>query len=177
MARFCEHCGAQVNDGAKFCSECGKRLNYGGWLYETFLRREGRLNRWKYFKRSMAAGLIGVFSAVLIAVILSVFITSAEIATYIGIFAMLAIIFYLQYGLNIRRCHDLKENSLLHWCIEKDDTAISKFLISMGMITGMLTIFEFDEHFINLIDIPSMIVGIYLFFAPGEIGENKYGED
>ena len=90
---------------------------------------------------------------------------------------MIAIVSYLEYGLNIRRCHDLKEDSLLHWCIEKDDTAISKFLILTGFVTCTFTIFEFDEHFINLIDIPSMIVGIYLFFAPGEIGENKYGED
>ena len=174
MSRFCEHCGAQLNDGAKFCPECGKRLNYGGWLYETFLRRDGRLNRWKYFKRSLAAAFIGVFAAVLIMILFAIFITGNEIAVTTGLLAMLAITSYLEYGLIIRRCHDLKENSLLHWCMVKDDTAIAKFLILMGLFTGVLTIWEFDEHFINLISIPYTIVGIYLTFAPGENGMNRY---
>lgn len=175
MSRFCEHCGAQLNDGAKFCPECGKRLNYGGWLYETFLRRDGRLNRWEFFKRNyFFSTLIGAFIAVLIAIVFSLSITSSENAVIIALLAMIAVISYLEYGLIIRRCHDLKENSLLHWCIAKDDTAIAKFLILIQLLTGVLTIFEFDEHMINLLGIPNFILGLYLLLAPGENGMNRY---
>ena len=180
MSRFCEHCGAQLNDGAKFCPECGKRLNSGsnlnftGWLYENFLRHDGRLNRWNYFKMTIFSSAIGIFAALLLMVVLVVFDASTNFITNAIIITMLAVIFYLEYGLIIRRCHDLKEDSLLHWCIANDDTAIAKFTILMGIINGALTLWGIDEHFKNLVDTPNMLIGLYLLLAPGENGMNRY---
>lgn len=178
MNRFCENCGARVNEGAKFCSSCGKRLNSGRWLYETFLRRDGRLNRWRYFKRTILAGLIEVLAvAALVFVLAILFPNEPELTAKILLLPVTLLNYYLTYGLIIRRCHDLRENSLLHSFISKDDTSIAKFIIIGSVISGILEIFEFSEIMQNFIDITVGIVSIYLIFAPGEIGTNKYGED
>ena len=173
MAKFCEHCGARLNDGANFCSECGKRLNSGGWLYDKFLCREGRLNRWSYFKRSILAGVIGL----LVAFALAIFpmILDETFGADVYILSTVAIGSYLEYGLIIRRCHDLKQDSWLHSCIAKDDTAVAKFVVLLGVVSGLLAIFEIEDSSTNLIDIANVILGLYLIFAPSEIDENEYG--
>ena len=173
MAKFCEHCGARLNDGANFCSECGKRLNSGGWLYDKFLCREGRLNRWSYFKRSILAGVIGL----LVAFALAIFpmILDETFGTSVYILSCTAIYSYLEYGLIIRRCHDLKQDSWLHSCIAKNDTAVAKFFVLLGVVSGIFVIFEIDHPSTNLIYIVNVILGFYLMLAPGEIGTNEYG--
>lgn len=73
MAKFCPHCGAKLNDNASFCSSCGTKLMISPHtseapsnqhhtaiykedksLEDMFLRKEGRLNRLRYFKRMLA---------------------------------------------------------------------------------------------------------------------------
>ena len=180
MARFCENCGAQLNEGANFCSSCGKRLNSGSRLYETFLRREGRLNRWSYFKRTMLAVLIEGLAVFVAAIVLAIFIPN-EIANHSDLIATILFVlviflnYYLTYGLIIRRCHDLRENSLLHTSITRDDTSVAKFIIVGSAISCIFEIFGMNGIMHNLVDMTIGIVSIYLIFAPGEIGRNKYG--
>ena len=89
---------------------------------------------------------------------------------------MLAVSSYLEYPLIIRRCHDLKQNSWLHSCISKDDTSVAKFIILLGIISGICYTFEIENSAIDLMDILNGILNIYLIFAPGEIDTNEYGE-
>ena len=181
MARFCENCGAQLNEGANFCSSCGKRLNSGSWLYEKFLRREGRLNRWNYFKRTMLAALIEVLAIFIVSFVFAIFVPDVISTHHDLLVALLLVLFiffnyYLTYGLIIRRCHDLRENSLLHTFISKDDTSVAKFIIVGSAISCILEIFDLNGMMQNLVDITIGIISIYLMFAPGEIVRNKYGE-
>lgn len=88
-------------------------------LYENFLRRDGRLNRWRYFKRGILVGIMGIVLALILSIIVAI-VTSSEFLT--GLTFVVAVTFislYLQYGLIIRRCHDLKQDSWLHSFIEK----------------------------------------------------------
>ena len=181
MDKFCSKCGARLHEGANFCSSCGKRLNSGSWLYEKFLRRDGRLNRWNYFKRSFLAVLIEVLAMLALAIVLAILIPN-EISQNDDLIATLLFVFfifcnfYLTYGLIIRRCHDLRENSLLHTFISRDETSVAKFIIVGSAISCILEIFELNGMIQNLVDITVGIVSIYLIFAPGEIGKNEYGE-
>ena len=178
LDKFCSNCGARLNEGANFCSSCGRSLksvsNSSGWLYETFLRREGRLNRWSYFKRTLLATLIEVLTIMAMAVVLAILVPN-EVSKNDGLIAtmlLLAIIslnFYLTYGLIIRRCHDLKEDSLLHTFISKDDTSVAKFIIVGSVVSFILDVFEFNEIMVNLVDIVIGVVSIYLIFAPGKL--------
>ena len=73
-----------MREGAKFCDSCGMKIaedhNSGGWLYETFLRRDGRLNRLRYFKRGILVGILGSVLATILSVIVAI-VTSSEFLT------------------------------------------------------------------------------------------------
>ena len=119
---------------------------------------------------------MGIVLALILSIIVAI-VTSSEFLT--GLTFVVAVTFiclYLQYGLIIRRCHDLKQDSWLHSFIEKDDTSAAKFLIATTIVSNVFTVLEIDTVNI-LISIPLLIVSIYLTFAPGEIGTNEYGED
>lgn len=73
MTQFCKHCGHLLPDGAKFCDACGASTEeaktpfaagpqYEPWhdaaLQDKFLGFRGRLNRKRYFQRTLIlAGL------------------------------------------------------------------------------------------------------------------------
>lgn len=175
MAKFCENCGARVNDGAKFCNECGKRLS-GSWLYDKFLHHDGRLNRWNFFKRNILLVLIAALIGFTVAFTAGLFTQNEKLAVIIASIVMLAVSSYLEYPLIIRRCHDLKQNSWLHSCISKDDTSVAKFIVLLGITSGICYTFKIENSAIDLMDIVNGILNIYLTFAPGESGENEYGE-
>ena len=164
MSRFCENCGARLNDGAKFCSECGRRLN-----------------RWNYFKRMVLTVLIETVAIFVLAVVLAILVpnevkNSTEIIATAMFILVIALNAYLTYGLIIRRCHDLRQNSLLHTFISKDDTYVAKFIIAGSAISGIIQLFELSVTIGNLVDILIGIVSLYVLFAPGENGANEYGE-
>ena len=107
MAKFCLHCGAKLNDNASFCSSCGTKLmisphtseapsnQYHTVIYkedksleDMFLRKEGRLNRLRYFKRMLA--VLGAHIGVVI--ILWAILSDSWGNTSAGVDALIAII-------------------------------------------------------------------------------------
>lgn len=157
------------------------------WLYEKFLRRDGRLNRMTFFKRSLLTTLIEVLILLLLIILTAIFLPDESYDKYAIPIMMIAILFvtiYLNYGLIIRRCHDLSRNSVFHQYILKDDACIAKFIFALYAISTFWTVFdinltEFDfyETPLNFVDILSLIAYIYLIFAPGEIGTNRHGAE
>lgn len=195
LGRFCDNCGAQLNEGVNFCSSCGKRLikppkqDSGKWFYETFLRRDGRLKRWRYFKRTLLAILIESLACVAMSIILVLLFPVPELfknELFINIIGFLMTPFiilinaYLTYNLIIRRCHDLSQDSWLHRYISKDETSVAKFLIIVPILSSIVSVIfsvlELNKIPIHLIDILTGIIYIYLIFAPSEVGTNEYGE-
>ena len=84
MNNFCSNCGSRLRAGARFCDSCGMKIaedhKSEGWLYENFLRRDGRLNRWRYFKRGILVGIMGIVLALILSIIVAI-VTSSEFLT------------------------------------------------------------------------------------------------
>lgn len=138
-AKFCTSCGKKISDDSansspmpydktestqeidaernSFAQDSPPQNSYqnenqGGWLYETFLRRDGRLNRWRYFKRSLLLGLIALLLDAILAGIIQIPIKAifenfftATIMAILEAIVTTPFILYLGYGLTIRRSH------------------------------------------------------------------------
>lgn len=136
---FCPNCGAEVAAGAKFCSSCGKNLrddfatgNISGktvrpptappeyldrpryqedsTFLEMFLSINGRLNRFRYFKRSF---LLLIIETILAFAIVAAFMEPSgqniSTAGYIAFILMIIVFVPPHYMLMIRRLHDLNK--------------------------------------------------------------------
>ena len=175
-AKFCSACGTKVETEnfvptpispesqehyEKFNSPPIQNHNVGFYatFYDTFLKKEGRLNRWRYFKRSFVVNM--VFS------ILSLPLTrysdrelanpSNELSLYIIVIFGLQI--YFLYCLSTRRLHDLNTNA------------------TIAVIVAICSVFmAFDIARLPLI-IPCFFVNMFLLFKCGTVGPNKYGAD
>ena len=116
---FCSNCGAKLEAGEKFCPSCGQEISAAtncdttpyredSGLLENLFNVKGRLNRWRYFKRS-----IGIFLLYVILLIATVAIfvdpSSGDVAvTGIILCGLLSILFPIgSICLTIRRLHDL----------------------------------------------------------------------
>ena len=84
-------------------------------FYDTFLKKDGRLNRWRYFKRSFAVNSV-------FAIILAPFNNysakdsddfSADIFLFLFTLAVGVLQIYLIYCLQMRRLHDLNTNATI----------------------------------------------------------------
>lgn len=152
---FCTNCGSILEPGANTCAVCGHFVvKYETAPYkedktfgEIFFRSHGRLNRLRYFKRSMILLLVEVL---LLMVLIAAF-TEPSIGDDISIVGitliMLVVVIFLppQYMLTIRRLHDLNKSG---W-----------FCLLM-LVPFVNNIFPF-----------------YLLLAPGTVGPNEYGAD
>ena len=115
---FCANCGAKLDAGEKFCLTCGQSVSATNFdatphqkdsgLFENLFKTNGRLNRLRYFKRS-----IGIFLLYVILLIATVAIfadpSSGDVAaTGIIVCIVLSILFPIgSICLTIRRLHDL----------------------------------------------------------------------
>ena len=119
---FCSNCGAKLEEGTNFCPSCGKSFQYENLppyqedktISEIFFTAKGRLNRWRYFKRSMLLIFLEIVLAIIIAV--AFFDPSGEDLTpmgYILLFIMIAIFLPVHYLLAARRLHDLNKTGWL----------------------------------------------------------------
>ena len=115
---FCTNCGAKLEAGEKFCPTCGQNVSATNYdttpyqedceLWENLFKVNGRLNRLRYFKRS-----IGIFFLYIILLIASIAIfidpSSGDVtATGIILSVVLSILFPIgSICLTIRRLHDL----------------------------------------------------------------------
>lgn len=137
---------------------------------EIFLSREGRLNRWRFFKRSLVLGF-------LITAILTTgdFFLSHnwEPTTASKIFSAIVSLIFLfpTYCLDVRRLHDMNKTDLL-----------AKINLVFGIVFAIL---DFDIRsatwlytiLVLAAATVSLGIGLYMLVSPGTRGRNKYGAD
>lgn len=159
MTKFCQQCGAEIDETMQFCSKCGSNVSDTNnvdnsqiknndfilqkqredeTLQQKFFSYSGRLNRKPYFIRQFAINLMAI---IIYAILVSLDENTGELLG--GIVSSIAGISCLLLG--IRRLHDLDKSG---WYI-----------------------------LIMCIPIINIVFGLYLLFAKGTEGDNKYGND
>ena len=142
---------------------------------ENFFRLNGRLNRWRFFKRSILLLLIAFVLVALLTIGLIIAVAhapqrmSAEqfLATDSGVAIMLAgaaILLFMEassYCLVVRRLHDLGYG--------KTFAVIYTVGTSLQFIT--------NEELSNALGLIFLIPGLWLTFKKGTVGANEYGPD
>ena len=190
MDRFCSNCGIKLEQGVAFCGFCGAKIendssvqhgsnsiqhnvqplvSQGRYfedktIVEMFFKQNGRLNRLRYFKRSLVVGVIESLLIVLGAVILLEpwEDTNSAFEGYSIICGLIAL--YPEFCLNVRRLQDLdKGKDMAYW------------FAGAGALTVIGSSLESGKGAI----VALMYLGcaLYLTFAEGTKGENQYGSD
>ena len=116
--KFCTNCGAKLEAGEKFCSSCGQDISAANYdatphqedcgLWENLFKTNGRLNRLRYFKRSV--GILILYVILLIATAAIFFEPSSGDVAATGLILIVGLSILLPIGsicLTIRRLHDL----------------------------------------------------------------------
>ncbi len=167
MVKQCSSCGHTLPDNANFCEICGHIqehdsndttiLTKGTYepdigLKENFFSYKKRLNRLRYIKRTVAIGIINVLLAVAISII--------EVAN------------------NNNHNIDISTTVLI----------LAVFIVTASIVvltsSTMLQIRRFHDVdrsgwwvLTTFIPIVGIIPGIYLLFAKGTVGDNRFGPD
>ena len=74
---FCKFCGVQVGDSSKFCPSCGKQLD--DTINETVVIQENAIESKKKKRLKFIAAMGGLFSSVILFLILFVFSTTTDL--------------------------------------------------------------------------------------------------
>lgn len=194
MAKFCSQCGKPLPPDANFCSECGAKVNSivnlskgnstnmmtntnipasvrvpDNGVVENFFRRDGRLNRWRYFKRVIALGAVET----LVMMILAIFninvlghLTQTGNILFKMVMAAAQVPFFC---LMIRRLHDMDKSENFAYVA-----------VSLNAVTIILS----DNTGINepsgteiILALISSLIGLCVLFWPGTRGDNQHGAD
>ena len=148
---------------------------------ENFLKRDGRLNRWRYFKRLLALFLISelvlIVAGTIVMIIFYVLMpdasfwnNDAELKNYAIIFAQ-GVCFLMTpayFCLMVRRLHDLNKGEVIAYWL----TAVSCANI-LGLDLGQRE----DSILETILQIINLGFTIYLLFFRGTKGNNQYGSD
>ena len=144
-----------------------RKLDNG--IVENFFRRDGRLNRWRYFKRITVVAL--VMSVIITANFLTdmnalgllsptgdIIFKGVSLAALIPIFCLM-----------VRRLHDIgRDEKLAYIAVAINVVSI----LSMDHTTiAEPTIFQY------ILGIIVSAINLYCLFCPGTRGYNKYGAD
>ena len=141
-------------------------------LVENFFKRDGRLNRWRYFKRFLVLVLVEmiVITAISVATVNMIGELSPRGLVIMNVFL---IIWQVPlYCLMTRRLHDIgRDEKLAQVC----------FAINAAMVMF------FPEYNVNepidpspvemIISLVAAVIGLYIMFCPGTHGYNQYGDD
>ena len=139
-------------------------------IFENFFRRDGRLNRWRYFKRTIA-----IFPVALL-ISFAVVIVDVNALGQLSSFGNNAIKFLLAaiqipfFCLTVRRLHDMNKNETLAY------VAIGLGLIPILFRDGDFLVTE-PSTLENLLNLVSGFISLYILFCPGTHGNNQYGSD
>lgn len=183
---ICKKCGSQMPDDARFCTNCGEKLENNDSLsinanessqtsayvedvtiQDMFLKTTGRLNRLRYFKRSLILGFIFAFIAGLINAFLmaSGICTAYEANFFANVISMASVPFF--YSLNVRRLHDMNYDNKI---------AIGFAVMQFIAIMQNLSYFISDVVFLMIVVI-NVIAGMFMLVMDGTHGRNDYGAD
>ena len=139
-------------------------------IAENFFRRDGRLNRLRYFKRSMMIALVSMI------VVLGIILMDVNALGHLSSFGNGLIKFFSAavqipiFCLMVRRLHDMN----------KDET-LAYVYIAMSLST---IIFQGNDFLVtepsqleNVITFVNGILALYILLWPGTKGDNRYGAD
>lgn len=145
---------------------------------DLFFKSEGRLNRLRFFKRTLLTELL----AFLVAMILYFILVDAhgeDFSIGAGIIAANALDLVLVYNLIIRRSHDLHSQSFWSKKISEDDAIIAKFyaVLSVIYILAMCYALSVGKDLGGIGPMAQSGLLLYLCCVKGEVGENKFGAD
>ncbi|MCR5834084.1 MAG: DUF805 domain-containing protein [Selenomonadaceae bacterium] len=136
---------------------------------ENFLKRDGRLNRWRYFKRFFALIVMVIAAVGVIVGIISAFENSAIVilGALVLIVVLLATI-YPFFCLMVRRLHDMNKS-------ENFAYAYFAVYIVVSMLSGILED-EYEDLAAGM-GLIIFVVNLYITLSPGTKGDNQYGSD
>ena len=170
---FCPQCGAQLSDNAKYCHFCGEKVSGLRGTYsadttirEMFLKSSGRLNRLRYFKRSIVVGIFKVLTLIALMELFQLF--NVRLVNVLLIVIVVYTVFLVPfYFLYVRRLQDLNRGSAI--AIAR---SISGFIL-------MLLRADSDEAtaLSGIVALITLYMELYLLFADGTHGTNDYGPD
>ncbi|MBR2215538.1 MAG: DUF805 domain-containing protein [Selenomonadaceae bacterium] len=136
---------------------------------ELLMKREGRINRLRYFKRNLLVLLIVFVEFLLAAIAFSE--ENGGTARQMDIAYIIILIFgnYLMYCLDLRRMYDLG-------LARAKELALGLFVLSVihvGINFSPLA----ENPLATALSVVSSAACLYLLFAKGETGANQYGPD
>ena len=140
-------------------------------IAENFFRRNGRLNRWRYFKRTALLFVSEVMILTFLAAFFEFTSLDGKISSGEEIFIkFIASIFIIpQFCLMVRRLQDLNKNEKL------------AYLYVAFQIWAVVTLdfSDYNEPTLveNLVGIIQFLLLLYTLLFVGTRGSNKYGED
>ncbi len=139
-------------------------------IAENFFRREGRLNRWRYFKRSITIALVS-FIIVLGIIVMDVN-ALGQLSSFgnglIKIFS--AAVQVPIFCLTVRRLHDMnKDETLAYVCVTLS--------LSTIIFQGNDFLVTEPSQLENILTMINGIIALYILFCPGTKGDNQYGTD
>ena len=137
---------------------------------EIFLGREGRLNRWRFFKRSLVLGFLMAAISVTGDFFLSENWEPTISSKLFNALVSLAFLFPT-YCLNVRRLHDMNKTELL----AKVNLVFGIFFSCMDFDFRSATL----PYTILIFATATISIGIslYMLVSPGTRGSNRYGND
>ncbi|MBR2179240.1 MAG: DUF805 domain-containing protein [Selenomonadaceae bacterium] len=172
---LCPKCGAQLANNAKYCYSCGDVISNPQDTYvadttvrDMFLKSSGRLNRLRYFKRSVVVGIFKVLMMLILLIMLKLFNVDLDDLDLFHIVIVVYIVFTVFfYFLYVRRLQDLNKNNTL---------AIIRTV--SGLVLLFLTATQDETTVLSLIvSLITLYIDLYLLFADGTHGRNDYGAD
>ena len=191
MGKFCSRCGAEVDNESRFCSSCGTptiqdqqdklqqdtllekssvqsiqgaSCEMDSTLQDMFFKNHGRLNRLRYFKRSLALWLIEVMLFVGFVFILDL--DYEDNAVDVLSLCITLIALYPGYCLIVRRIEDLDRK-------RSDAVAIT----IVGAVVALFNLSDLSSLAQRGLAVAYLFFLIYLLVKDGTHGPNKYGED
>lgn len=195
--KFCSKCGAKLAPGASFCGSCGNSTDAECQVIEqeaqtvhspvyripdegfqaNFFKMEGRLNRWRYFKRTLLITLL----VMLVAGVISVAFMDDQGDTPKEFDYLLSMIdfvlLYSCYTLDVRRLHDMGK---------------TEYMAQQALALGIMM--DVGDYFVKYPNgdynvhssffwmyaaggIVYCVLAVYFLFAEGNYGANEYGPD
>ena len=129
---------------------------------ENFINTKGRLNRKRFFKRSLVLGLLSFLLIIIVAVICDDGMGDISNGGVLLLGILLIGVNLMYYCLAVRRLHDLGMKNTLA-------------IVLLG--ASIIQILEISDFTTGAASLVGLCGGVYLLFAKGVEGPNEYGPD